>query len=135
MTPEAIRSMASDDKALPPLPFNSWKDTLATLHMWSQIVGKVRLKLCPLVNHWWNVPFYITARGMTTSPMPYEQRDIEVQFDFNEQKILIETSEGRVVTMAMAPQSVADFHNEFVRAFAGLGIKVRIRTTPCEIPD
>ena len=135
MTPEAIRSKSGDNDMLPALPFDSWKDTLATLHMWSQIVGKVRLKLCPLVNHWWNVPFYITARGMTTSPMPYEQRDIEVQFDFIEHKILIETSEGRVVTMAMAPQSVADFYKKFMAALAELGINVRIRTMPCEIPD
>jgi len=135
MTPEAIRSMASDDKALPPLPFDSWKDTLATLHMWSQIVGKVRLKLCPLVNHWWNVPFYITARGMTTSVMPYEQRDIEVQFDFIEHKILIETSEGGVVAMAMAPQSVADFYKKFMAALSELGVSVRIWMMPCEVPD
>jgi len=135
MTPEAIRSKSGDNDMLPALPFDSWKDTLATLHMWSQIVGKVRLKLCPLVNHWWNVPFYITARGMTTSPMPYEQRDIEVQFDFIEHKILIETSEGRVVTMAMAPQSGADFYKKFMAALAELGINVRIRTMPCEIPD
>ena len=135
MTPEAIRSKSGDNDMLPALPFDSWKDTLATLHMWSQIVGKVRLKLCPLVNHWWNVPFYITARGMTTSPMPYEQRDIEVQFDFIEHKILIETSEGRVVAMAMAPQSVADFYKKFMAALAELGINVRIWTTPCEIPD
>ena len=135
MTPEAIRSKSGDKDMLPALPFDSWKDTLATLHMWSQIVGKVRLKLCPLVNHWWNVPFYITARGMTTSPMPYEQRDIEVQFDFIEHKILIETSEGRVVTMAMAPQSVAEFYKKFMAALAELGINVRIRTMPCEIPD
>ncbi len=83
MTPEAMRSGAGDNEALPALPFDSWKETLGTLHMWTQIVGKVRLKLCPLVNHWWNVPFYVTARGMTTSAMPYQQRDIEVRFDFS----------------------------------------------------
>src|SRR6267378_2210670 len=135
MTPEAIRSRASDDEDLPALPFESWKDTVATLHMWAQIVGKVRLKLCPLVNHWWNVPFYITARGMTTSVMPYEERDIEVQFDFIEHKILIETSEGRVVAMAMAPQSVADFYKKFMAALSELGVSVRIWTMPCEVPD
>ena len=135
MTPEAIRSRASDDEDLPALPFESWKDTVATLHMWAQIVGKVRLKLCPLVNHWWNVPFYITARGMTTSVMPYEQRDIEVQFDFIEHKILIETSEGRVVAMAMAPQSVADFYKKFMAALSELGVSVHIWTMPCEIPN
>jgi hypothetical protein len=135
MTPEAIRSRGSDEPVLPALPYDSWKDTLATLHMWAQIVGKVRLKLSPLVNHWWNVPFYITARGMTTSAMPYEQRDIEVQFDFIEHKILIETSEGRVVALAMAPQSVADFYKKFMEALDELGVSVRIWTMPCEIPN
>jgi len=103
--------------------------------MWAQIVGKVRLKLCPLVNHWWNVPFYVTARGMTTSAMPYEQRDIEVQFDFIEHQILIETSEGRVVALAMAPQTVANFYKKFMAALGKLGISVHIWTMPCEITN
>jgi hypothetical protein len=135
MTPEAMRSRTSLEEVLPALPFDSWKDTLATLHMWAQIVGKVRLKLCPLVNHWWNVPFYVTARGMTTSAMPYERRAIEVQFDFIEHKILIETSEGRVIAMAMEPRSVADFYKKFMAALAELGVSVRIWTMPREIPD
>ena len=135
MTPEAIRSKTSDKEDLPALPFDSWKDTLGTLHMWAQIVGKVRLKLCPLVNHWWNVPFYVTARGMTTSAMPYERRAIEVQFDFIEHKILIETSEGRVVAMAMEPQSVADFYKKFMALLGELGVSVHIWTMPCEIPN
>ena len=135
MTPEAIGSKTSDKEVLPALPFDSWKDTLATLHMWSQIVGKVRMKLCPLVNHWWNVPFYITARGMTTSAMPYERRAIEVQFDFIEHKMLIETSEGRVVSMAMKPQSVADFYKKFMAVLSDLGISVNIWTMPCEVPN
>src|SRR5260221_3719472 len=92
MTPEAIRSKAGENEALPALPFDSWKETLATLHMWAQIIGKVRLKLCPLVNHWWNVPFYVTARGMTTSAMPYQQHGIEVRFDFIDHTVGIETS-------------------------------------------
>jgi hypothetical protein len=103
--------------------------------MLSQIVGKVRLKLCPLVNHWWNVPFYITARGMTTSAMPYERRAIEVQFDFIEHKIVIETSDGRVVSMAMEPQSVADFYKKFVATLSELGVSVHIWTMPCEVPN
>jgi hypothetical protein len=135
MTPEPARSRTSDDEMLPALPYDSWKDTLATLHMWSQIVGKVRLKLCPLVNHWWNVPFYITARGMTTSPMRYQQRDIEVEFDFIEHKLHIETSDGRVVTLALQPQSVAEFYDKFMAALRELGVSVRIWTVPCEIPD
>jgi hypothetical protein len=133
MTPEAIRTKTSDKEMLPTLPFDSWKDTLATLHMWAQIVGKVRLKLCPLVNHWWNVPFYITARGMTTSLMPYERRALEVEFDFIEHKILIETSEGRVVTMTMEPQSVADFYRKFMATLGELGVSVNIWTMPCEV--
>jgi hypothetical protein len=135
MTPEAIRGRTGDAEQLPALPYDSWKDTLATLHMWAQIVGKVRLKLSPVVNHWWNVPFYITARGMTTSAMPYEQRDIEVQFDFIEHKILVETSEGRVNTLAMEPQSVADFYKKFMAALRELGVDVHIWTMPCEIPN
>src|SRR5271167_256528 len=101
---------------LPSLPYDSWKDTLATVHMWTQIVGKVRLKLCPLVNHWWNVAFYLTARGLTTSAMPYSRgtvsETVEVQFDFIDHKLLIETSEGRVVTIALQPQSVAEFYRK-----------------------
>ena len=135
MTSEAIRSKASDDEVLPALPFDSWKDTLATLHMWAQIVGKVRLKLCPLVNHWWNVPFYVTARGMTTSAMPYQQRAIEVEFDFIEHKLAIETSEGRVVTMALEAQSVAQFYKTFMAALRELGVSVHIWTMPCEVPS
>ncbi|HXN52738.1 MAG TPA: DUF5996 family protein [Candidatus Acidoferrum sp.] len=135
MTPEAIRSRASDNEVLPALPFDSWKDTLGTLHMWTQIVGKVRLKLCPLVNHWWNVPFYVTARGMTTSAMPYEQRDIEVQFDFIEHKLSIASSDGRVITLALVPQSVAEFYEKFMAALAELGVIVKIWTMPREVPN
>jgi len=135
MTPEAIRSRASDNEVLPALPFDSWEDTLGTLHMWTQIVGKVRLKLCPLVNHWWNVPFYVTARGMTTSAMPYEQRDIEVQFDFIEHKLSIASSDGRVITLALVPQSVAEFYEKFMAALAELGVIVKIWTMPREVPN
>ena len=135
MTPEPARSRTSADEALPALPFDSWKDTVATLHMWAQIVGKVRLKLSPLVNHWWNVPFYITARGMTTSAMPYEQRDVEVEFDFIEHKLDIETSDGRVVKLALKPQSVAEFYDKFMAALRELGVGVQIWTRPVEIPD
>ena len=131
MTPNTER----DQDLLPALPLESWKDTLATLHMWTQVVGKVRLKLCPLVNHFWNVPFYLTARGMTTGPMPYRQGTVEVRFDFIENKLLIETSEGRVAAIALKPQSVAQFYKMFMDALVGLGVTVKIWTTPCEIPD
>jgi hypothetical protein len=135
MTPKRT----SDQDLLPALPFDSWKDTLATFHMWTQVVGKVRLKLCPLVNHWWNVPFYMTARGMTTSAMPFQhgsiQGTIEVRFDFVDHKLLIETSEGRVVAMALKAESVAEFYQNFMAALAEFGVSVKIWTMPCEIPD
>ena len=135
MAPETKRSGASDNEVLPALPLDSWKETLETLHMWTQIVGKVRLKLCPLVNQWWNVPLYVTARGMTTSAMPYEQRSFEVQFDFIEHKLTIEASDGRVVTMPLAAESVAEFYKKFMAALAELGVSVHIWTMPCEVPN
>ncbi len=101
---------SSDQELLPALPFDSWKDTLATLHMWAQVVGKVRLKLCPLVNHWWNVPFYLSARGLTTSAMPYGWGTVEIRFDFIDHKLSIETSEARVAAIALQAQSVAEFY-------------------------
>jgi hypothetical protein len=138
MTPDT-----TSDLKLPALPLDSWKDTLATLHMWTQVVGKVRLELCPLVNHFWNVPFYLTARGMTTSAMPYADgtipgtisRTVEVRFDFIEHKLLLENSDGRMVAIALKPQSVAEFYKKFMTALADLGVTVKIWTTPCEIPD
>ncbi len=131
MTPAGTRN--SD--LLPALPFDSWKDTLATLHMWTQVVGKVRLELCPLVNHWWNVPFYVTARGMTSSAMPFQRGTIEVRFDFIEHQLLLETREGRVAALALKMQSVAEFYEKFMTALAELNVAAKIWTTPCEIPD
>ena len=123
------------DDLLPALPFDGWKDTLATLHMWTQVVGKVRLKLCPLVNHFWNVPFYLTPRGMTTAAMPYSRGSVEVRFDFIDHKLLIETSEGGRATLTLKPQSVAEFYRAFMASLADLGVTVKIWTMPCEIPD
>lgn len=131
---------ATDHDMLPALPFDTWKDTVATLHMWMQVVGKVRLELCPLVNHWWNVPFYLTARGMTTGAMPLPPgaahfTSLEVRFDFIDHKLFLETSDGRAVTLPLAPQSVAEFYRKFMAALATIGVVVEIWTTPCEIPN
>src|SRR3977135_2210118 len=111
-------SKNSSDQVLPAVRYDSWKDPLATVHMWTQVVGKVRLKLCPLVNHWWNVPFYLTARGITTSAMPFERGTIEVKFDFIDHKLWLETSDGRAVVIALQAQSVADFYKKFMDALA-----------------
>jgi hypothetical protein len=126
---------ASSHEVLPALPLASWKETLATLHMWMQVVGKVRLTLCPLENHFWNVAFYLTARGMTTSAMPYGSGTVEVRFDFIEHQLLIETSDGRRIAMLLEARSVADFYNQFMAALADLNVAAKIWTMPCEIAE
>jgi len=103
--------------------------------MWTQIVGKVRLKLTPLVNHWWNVPLYVSARGLTTSRIPYGERSFEVWFDFVRHQLGLETSEGTMKTLPLAPRSVADFYREFMSMLDSVGINVEIWRMPVEIPD
>ena len=133
-SPERNLVATTDREILPELPLASWKDTQATLHMWTQVVGKVRLSLCPLVNHWWNVPFYVTARGVTTSAMPYDGGVVEVQFDFIDHQLIIKTSDGGMRALPLKPQSVADFYRAFMTALGELGVVVKIWTTPCEVP-
>ena len=94
----------------PELRLSAWQDTYATLHMWTQIVGKVRLGFCPHVNHWWEVPLYVNSVGLTTSPIPWSRGVFEVQFDFIRHVLSIQTSEGETRNLALAPRSVADFH-------------------------
>lgn len=119
----------------PLLSLESWKDTCATLHMWTQIVGKVRLALTPLINHWWNVPLYVTARGLTTSRIPYGGTSFELWFDFIDHKLVLETSDGTVKTLELAPRSVADFYRQFMAMLQLAGIEVTIWTMPVEISD
>lgn len=128
--------MASDsEELLPALPLEQWKDTLATLHMWAQVIGKVRLERTTLVNHWWNVPFYLTARGMTTLAMADDHGSVEVRFDFIDHQLIIETSQGCVASIPLVAQAVADFYEKVMRALADCGVATQIWTTPCEIPD
>jgi len=119
----------------PALALDSWRDTYATLHMWTQIVGKVRLRLTPLVNHWWNVPLYVTARGLTTSGIPYGERSFEIWFDFLQHQLRLETSDGVLKTMPLVPRSVADFYQEFMKMLRSAGIEVKIWRMPVEIAD
>lgn len=100
----------------PALPLAEWKDTYATLHMWTQIVGKIRLALTPLVNHWWNTTLYVTPRGLTTTAMPYNGRQLQIDFDFIDHKLLIETTDGSTKTAALRPCSVAEFYQETMAA-------------------
>jgi hypothetical protein len=119
----------------PSLPLDSWQDTYATLHMWTQIIGKIRMKLTPLVNHWWNVPLYVSSRGLTTSSIPYLDRSFEIRFDFVEHQLLLETSDGILKTLPLTPITVADFYAESMLMLQSAGIDVNIWTTPVEVPN
>jgi hypothetical protein len=119
----------------PSLPLEEWKDTCATLHMWTQIVGKVRLAQTPLVNHWWNVPLYVSARGLTTTAMPYGETFFEMEFDFIDHELKIKCSDGASAFVALRPKSVATFYAETMTALSELGMPVKIWKMPVEIPD
>jgi hypothetical protein len=127
-------NIADQPECWPSLPTDSWRDTYATLHMWTQIVGKVRLKLVPLINHWWNVPLYVTARGLTTSRIPYGQRAFEIWFDFLQHQLVVETSEGTVKTLPLVPRTVSDFYRDFMETLRSAEIELSIWPMPVEIP-
>ena len=122
-------------EAWPALPLEAWQDTYSTLHMWTQIVGKIRKTLTPLVNHWWNVTLYVTVRGLTTSPIPYGAGTFEIHFDFIEHKLEIQTCEGLSKSIELRPRSVADFYEELMGSLRSLGIDVSIHASPDEVAD
>src|SRR5271169_6843883 len=107
------KTVVDSSESWPALPLFAWADTYATLHMWTQIVGKVRLALAPRVNHWWEVPLYVSARGLTTSPIPYDKGVFEVQFDFIDHRLEVTTSSGQTRSIRLEPRTVADFLAEF----------------------
>jgi uncharacterized protein DUF5996 len=119
----------------PTLPLDAWRDTYATLHLWTQIIGKVRLALAPMINHWWQVTLYVTSRGLTTSPMAYGTRTVQIEFDFLDHQLRIETSDGDHRSFTLAPRSVAEFYSETMAALKSLGIAVSIWSTPVEVED
>jgi hypothetical protein len=123
------------DLAWPSLPLAAWKDTYATLHMWTQVIGKIRLQFTPRLNHWWNVTLYVNSRGLTTSPIPYGQRTFDMQFDFIDDKLVTSTSDGKVDKLQLRSMTVADFYSQVTAHLRSLGIEVRINTRPCEVPD
>ena len=112
-----------------------WRATYATLHMWTQIVGKIRLELTPRVNHWWNVPLYVSSRGLSTSIIPYGNRNFDMEFDFVESKLIIRTTDPRTASVVLAPRSVADFYHELMSTLRSLGIEVKIWKIPVEVAD
>jgi Family of unknown function (DUF5996) len=128
--------MGTQESAWPSLPYADWRDTYATLHRWTQIVGKTRLALAPMMNHWWQVPFYVSARGLTTSAMPYGGRhEVEIEFDFLAHELVFRTSQGERRTMPLAARSVADFYAEYRSIVDALGVGAKIWPVPVELPD
>src|SRR5213596_659959 len=119
----------------PSLNYADWKETCATLHMWTQIVGKIRLSLTPWTNHSWHVTLYLTSRGLTTSPIPHGTRTFEINFDFIDHELRIETSDGGRKTTELKPQSVAEFYRTVMKTLSDLALPVTINTMPNEIAD
>ena len=121
--------------AWPPLPLGGWQDTRQTLHMWTQVVGKIRMALAPELNHWWHVALYVNSRGLTTSPIPHGSGVFEIQFDFRDHQLEIRTSEGHRQLLPLAPEPVAVFYGKVMEALRSLGIPVTINTKPQEVAD
>ena len=127
--------MRSTEGGWPALDYEAWKDSCATLHLWTQIVGKIRLAHAPMQNHWWQVPLYVTARGLTTSAMPRDARTFQIDFDFIDHRLCIAVSDGRRASLPLVPCSVADFYGEIMGQLRALDLETRLWTMPVEIAD
>ncbi len=128
-------SAVRQPEALPSLPLDRWLDTETTLHLWTQIVGKVRLAFEPMVNHWWQIPLYVSTRGLTTSPIPNGSEVFQIDFDFVDQSLRIESSSGETRAFPLEGQSVATFYHDLMGTLQSLGIDVKIWTTPVEVEE
>jgi hypothetical protein len=126
---------ADNSARWPALEWAEWKDTADTLHMWTQIVGKTRLALSPLQAHWWNVPLYVSARGLSTSAMPYQDEWLEVEFDFVSHDLRFRLSSGATLATPLRAQTVADFYSDYQRSLAALDVSVPIHPVPVELVD
>jgi hypothetical protein len=118
----------------PALPLDTWQETYGTLHMYTQIVGKIRLALSPMANQWWHVPLYVTARGLTTSPIPYKDGIFQMDLDLFDHQLVVQTCDGDVRRIALGP-TVKDFYREVLATLRALGIEVRIWPRPVEVPN
>jgi hypothetical protein len=118
----------------PELPIAEWRDTYATLQLYTQIVGKIRLALTPKMNQWWNVPLYVTTRGLTTSPMPYRDRSLSIDFDFIDHRLLVQDSDGHVRSLPLVPRAVCDFYQALFAELAAIDVRVEIHLAPQECP-
>ena len=119
----------------PALPYGDWADTCETLHMWTQIVGKIRMEKTPLINHWWNVPLYVTSTGLGTSMIPNGGRPFDINFDFLAHRLVIGTADGSRREIGLAPMTVADFYERVMRVLGELKIDVKINTQPQEVAN
>jgi hypothetical protein len=119
----------------PALPLNEWQDTYTTLHMWTQIVGKIRMKLSPPINHWWHTTLYVNARGLTTGPIPHSRGVFEIEFDFQSHELNVLTSEGQRARRPLRAEAVADFYGGVMECLAWLKIPVAINLKPQEVPN
>src|SRR5689334_11012819 len=128
-------TLSDSSECWPVLRLADWRDTYATLHMWTQIVGKIKLELTPKVNHWWNVPLYVSPHGLTTSLIPYGNRHFDIEFDFFANQLIIRTSDPRSAAVVLAPRSVADFYQAVMAALQSLGIEVEIWKMPVEVAN
>ncbi len=121
-------------EAWPPLPLEAWKKSYETLHLWTQIIGKIRVARTPLINHWWNSTLYLSARGLTTSPIPDGDGAFEVAFDFISHRLLIETSSGKSFALDLQPRACGEFYELVMKGLADLRIDVDINPLSCELP-
>ncbi|MEO8605579.1 MAG: DUF5996 family protein [bacterium] len=135
MSQDGSSTAASSLEPWPSLPLDAWRETYATLHMWTQVVGKIRLAQMPWINHSWHVALYVTARGLTTSPMPHGTRTFQIDFDFVDHRLIIQADHGAVRSVELRPRSVADFYQAVMGALRELGMAVHIDTLPNEVPD
>ena len=124
-----------DPERWPRLPLDEWRDTRDTLHMWTQIAGKIRMTLTPPLNHWWHVTLYVNSRGLTTGPIPYSSGSFEIQFDFRKHQLEITTSAGGGSSRPLRPEPVAAFYSGVLQSLATLGIDVKINPKPQEVAD
>lgn len=122
------------NRALPALPLRDWDDTQHTLHLFIQIVGKIRMSAFPRANHWWHVPLYVTSRGLGTHPIPFGDRVVEVNFDFITHRLEVQCSNGFSQGFSLEKSSVADFYNRLMQIFAALGIQITIKAEPYDVP-
>src|SRR3954462_6471152 len=124
---------SSNTVAWPSLAYADWQDTCDTLHLWTQIVGKVKLALSPVSNHWWSIVLYVNARGLTTGPMAYRGRTLQIDFDFCAHVLVLRTSDAREQHVALTPMTTADFYAAVMTALGALDVAIHIWTMPVEL--